>query len=71
LIKAIELFNAAQLDEASLLLKELATGCSNADTRAFHTLIWMEQRYSGVEFMTGLVSDVMRSDPAKTSERGR
>ncbi|KAG1789521.1 heterokaryon incompatibility protein-domain-containing protein [Suillus plorans] len=34
LIKAIALFNADQHDEANLLLKELATGCPNADTRA-------------------------------------
>ncbi|KAG1800320.1 uncharacterized protein HD556DRAFT_1439176 [Suillus plorans] len=34
LIKAIALFNADQHDEANLLLKELATGCPNADTLA-------------------------------------
>ncbi|KAG2141379.1 uncharacterized protein EDB93DRAFT_630557 [Suillus bovinus] len=34
LIKAIALFNADRHDEACLLLKELATGCPNADTRA-------------------------------------
>ncbi|KAG1878755.1 hypothetical protein C8R48DRAFT_830519 [Suillus tomentosus] len=34
LIKVITLFNADQHDEASLLLKELTTGCPNADTRA-------------------------------------
>ncbi|KAG2367096.1 hypothetical protein BDR07DRAFT_1394292 [Suillus spraguei] len=34
LIKAIALFSADQHDEAILLLKELATGCPNADTRA-------------------------------------
>jgi tetratricopeptide (TPR) repeat protein len=36
LIKAIALFNADQHDEAMLLIKELATGCPNADTRACH-----------------------------------
>ncbi|KAG2356060.1 hypothetical protein BDR07DRAFT_1613333 [Suillus spraguei] len=36
LIKAIALFGADQHDEASLLLKELTTGCPNADTRACH-----------------------------------
>ncbi|KAG2142890.1 uncharacterized protein EDB93DRAFT_598081 [Suillus bovinus] len=36
LIKVIALFNADQHDEASLLLKELTTGCPNADTRAYH-----------------------------------
>ncbi|KAG2147807.1 uncharacterized protein EDB93DRAFT_1328365 [Suillus bovinus] len=34
LIKAIALFNADQYDEANVLLKELATGCPNADTLA-------------------------------------
>ncbi|KAG1785874.1 uncharacterized protein HD556DRAFT_1450312 [Suillus plorans] len=34
LIKAIALFNADQHDEASLLLKELAAGCPDADTLA-------------------------------------
>ncbi|KAG1793189.1 uncharacterized protein HD556DRAFT_525147 [Suillus plorans] len=34
LIKAIAFFNADQHDEANLLLKELITGCPNADTRA-------------------------------------
>ncbi|KAG2139824.1 uncharacterized protein EDB93DRAFT_1252946 [Suillus bovinus] len=36
LIKAIAFFNADQHDEANLLLKELAAGCPNADTRACH-----------------------------------
>ncbi|KAG2365167.1 hypothetical protein BDR07DRAFT_698407 [Suillus spraguei] len=36
LIKSIALFCADQHDEANLLLKELATGCPNADTRACH-----------------------------------
>ncbi|KAG1785862.1 uncharacterized protein HD556DRAFT_1450301 [Suillus plorans] len=34
LIKVITFFNADQHDEANLLLKELATGCPNADTLA-------------------------------------
>ncbi|KAG1835785.1 hypothetical protein DFJ58DRAFT_750030 [Suillus subalutaceus] len=34
LIKVIALFNADQHDEANLLLKELTTGCPNADTLA-------------------------------------
>ncbi|KAG2130300.1 uncharacterized protein EDB93DRAFT_84338 [Suillus bovinus] len=34
LIKAIALFNVDQHDEANLLLKELTTGCPNADTLA-------------------------------------
>jgi hypothetical protein len=34
--QAIALFNADQHDEAMLLIKELATGCPNADTRACH-----------------------------------
>ncbi|KAG2339568.1 hypothetical protein BDR05DRAFT_1003235 [Suillus weaverae] len=36
LIKAIAFFNADQRREAKLLLKELAVGCPNADTRACH-----------------------------------
>ncbi|KAG2367094.1 hypothetical protein BDR07DRAFT_1394283 [Suillus spraguei] len=36
LIKSIALFGADQHDEAILLLKELTTGCPNADTRACH-----------------------------------
>ncbi|KIK49125.1 hypothetical protein CY34DRAFT_797510 [Suillus luteus UH-Slu-Lm8-n1] len=36
LIKATALFNADRRDEANLLLKELAAGCPNADTRACH-----------------------------------
>ncbi|KAG2365169.1 hypothetical protein BDR07DRAFT_1354004 [Suillus spraguei] len=36
LIKAIALFGADQHDEVNLLLKELTTGCPNADTRACH-----------------------------------
>ncbi|KAG2364291.1 hypothetical protein BDR07DRAFT_1402050 [Suillus spraguei] len=36
LIKAIALFNSDQHNEANLLLKELTTGCPNADTRACH-----------------------------------
>ncbi|KAG2365168.1 hypothetical protein BDR07DRAFT_1399605 [Suillus spraguei] len=36
LIKAIVIFSADQEDEADLLLKELTTGCPNADTSACH-----------------------------------
>lgn len=36
ILEAIALFNADQYDEANLLLKELAAGCPNADTRACH-----------------------------------
>ncbi|KAG2353052.1 hypothetical protein BDR07DRAFT_1465904 [Suillus spraguei] len=36
LIKAIAIFSADQQDEADLLLKELTTGCPNADTSACH-----------------------------------
>jgi hypothetical protein len=32
--QAIALFNADQYDEANLLIKELTTGCPNADTLA-------------------------------------
>ncbi|KAG2344133.1 hypothetical protein BDR05DRAFT_221463 [Suillus weaverae] len=34
--QAIALFNADQHDDANLLLRELAAGCPNADTRACH-----------------------------------
>jgi len=31
----------------------------------FHSLIWTKKRYSGVEFLNSLVSDMMRSDPTQ------
>ncbi|KAG1793190.1 uncharacterized protein HD556DRAFT_1527681 [Suillus plorans] len=57
LIKAITLFNADQYDEANLLLKELTTGCPNADTRACRIVEAYLRVQLGLEALDGARHD--------------
>ncbi|KAG2143535.1 uncharacterized protein EDB93DRAFT_1251951 [Suillus bovinus] len=60
LIKAIAFFSANQYDEASLLLKELTTGCPNADTRACHIV----QAYLRVELRSKALDSMCYDEAA-------
>ncbi|KAG2360508.1 hypothetical protein BDR07DRAFT_1412301 [Suillus spraguei] len=57
LVKAIALFDADQHDEASLLLKELITGCPNADTRACHIVKAYLRVQLGIKALDGARHD--------------
>ncbi|KAG1793101.1 uncharacterized protein HD556DRAFT_1527625 [Suillus plorans] len=57
LIKVIALFNANQHDEANLLLRELTSGCPNADTRACHTVEAYLRVQLGLKALDGACHD--------------
>ncbi|KAG2049768.1 hypothetical protein BDR06DRAFT_961027, partial [Suillus hirtellus] len=57
LIKVIALFNADQHDEANLLLKELTTGCPNADTRTCRILEAYLHSQLGIKALDGAHHD--------------